>query len=195
MTRRIGRIAALWRYPVKGMRGESLTAATLDQYGLTGDRRYAFTSTAAPLGAPLLASRERTALLRYSATLHSPDALPVVTTPIGERFPVDSAALLAFLHEHLAATGATLALQHSVKPITDVRPVALHSLATLQTLSQELTEALDPQRFRSNIVLELDDSQPFAEDALAGHFLRLGLPPSSASASAFRAAASFRSTP
>lgn len=36
-----GSVAALWRYPVKSMQGEALTAATLDARGLLGDRAYA----------------------------------------------------------------------------------------------------------------------------------------------------------
>jgi hypothetical protein len=38
----IGHIEAIFRYPVKSMRGESLDAATLGWHGLEGDRRLAF---------------------------------------------------------------------------------------------------------------------------------------------------------
>src|SRR5664279_6322588 len=38
----IGQIAALYRYPVKSMRGEALDTATMGWHGLDGDRRLAF---------------------------------------------------------------------------------------------------------------------------------------------------------
>lgn len=37
----IGMVAALWRYPVKSLRGESLREAMLTERGLAGDRRWA----------------------------------------------------------------------------------------------------------------------------------------------------------
>jgi uncharacterized protein len=37
----IGSVASLWRYPVKSMQGEKLTAAEVTQRGLLGDRAYA----------------------------------------------------------------------------------------------------------------------------------------------------------
>ena len=42
MARAIGVIAALFRYPVKSMAGESLDSADLGWHGLDGDRRLAF---------------------------------------------------------------------------------------------------------------------------------------------------------
>ena len=37
----IGVVAALWRYPIKSMRGESIAAAAVTTYGLAGDRAWA----------------------------------------------------------------------------------------------------------------------------------------------------------
>jgi MOSC domain-containing protein len=38
---RVGRLVELWRYPVKGLVGESLPQLTLDARGVVGDRAYA----------------------------------------------------------------------------------------------------------------------------------------------------------
>jgi uncharacterized protein len=38
----VGRVAEVWRYPVKSMAGEWLAAADLSWQGLAGDRRWAF---------------------------------------------------------------------------------------------------------------------------------------------------------
>jgi uncharacterized protein YcbX len=37
----IGTLAAIWRYPIKSMRGEQLNAATVTERGMAGDRSYA----------------------------------------------------------------------------------------------------------------------------------------------------------
>ncbi len=67
---------------------------------------------------------------------------------------------------------ARLHLRHERRPFTDVRPIALHSLATEEALARELG-SFDPRRLRSNIILALT-AEPFAEDALSGNILRLG---------------------
>ena len=41
MAAEMGTVASLWRYPVKSMRGEELSAAELTEYGFLGDRAYA----------------------------------------------------------------------------------------------------------------------------------------------------------
>jgi uncharacterized protein len=41
MATEVGKVASLWRYPVKSMRGEELSEADLTVFGLLGDRAYA----------------------------------------------------------------------------------------------------------------------------------------------------------
>ena len=156
----LGTVAALWRYPVKSMRGERLSTASFDASGMRGDRRFAFASTAAPPGKPLLASRERTAMLRYAPQL---DPRPQVTAPDGRCYPLPSPELLALLEAELAAPGAKLDLRTSpARPLTDVRPVSLIFDETLRGLNFELGRKLDPQRFRTNLVLRLDPAHAAA---------------------------------
>ncbi|NNF58246.1 MAG: hypothetical protein HKN04_08385, partial [Rhodothermaceae bacterium] len=38
----VGRVVALWRYPVKSMGAESLEEVDISWHGLAGDRRWAF---------------------------------------------------------------------------------------------------------------------------------------------------------
>jgi uncharacterized protein YcbX len=42
MSIAIGHVEAIYRYPVKSMRGERLESATFGWHGLEGDRRLAF---------------------------------------------------------------------------------------------------------------------------------------------------------
>ena len=46
MATEVGKVAELWRYPVKSMRGEQLSEAELTEYGLLGDRAYALIDNA-----------------------------------------------------------------------------------------------------------------------------------------------------
>ena len=46
MTAELGKVASLWRYPVKSMQGEELSEAEVTQHGLLGDRVYALVDVA-----------------------------------------------------------------------------------------------------------------------------------------------------
>jgi MOSC domain-containing protein len=46
MPTEMGKVASLWRYPVKSMRGEELSESELTEYGLLGDRAYALIDAA-----------------------------------------------------------------------------------------------------------------------------------------------------
>lgn len=162
-------IAELWRYPVKGMRGERLLSLAVDAHGMADDRRYAIQSSGAPHGKPMLSGAERAAMLLYTAS--GAGAETFVTTPAGSRFHVDDPALL----QHMAAAlpgGHQLSLVRSAKPLTDVRPIAVLGTGTVAQLERELGRPVDARRFRANILLHLPEG--FAEDTLAGQKILLG---------------------
>ena len=46
MASEVGKVASLWRYPVKSMQGEELSESELSQHGLLGDRVYALIDVA-----------------------------------------------------------------------------------------------------------------------------------------------------
>ena len=54
----------------------------------------------------------------------------------------------------------------------DVLPITFFTTGSLRNLSQRLGQALDPRRFRANLVIDHD--QPFAEDGWEGSTLRIG---------------------
>jgi uncharacterized protein YcbX len=104
----------VWRYPVKSCRGEQLTEATVEPWGLAGDRRWMIVDGA---GDPVTA-RECPPLVLVSPrveggkiTLASP-GLPEVTVPVpsgGDLVPVNvwGSDLLATLADDAAATWLT----------------------------------------------------------------------------------------
>src|SRR4051812_1522432 len=94
----IGHVAAIYRYPVKSMRGESIEATELGWHGLAGDRRYAFLDQENRSGFPWLTCREFHRMIRYEAQFDNPadpgNARVLVKTPHGTEYPVDSKELL-----------------------------------------------------------------------------------------------------
>src|SRR5690348_8381947 len=98
----VGRVAGLWRYPVKSMAGESLEAADVSWHGLAGDRRWAFVRPDMPRsGFPWLTARERPDMSRYRPWFvdrDRPDAsTTMVATPAGDDIDVVDPALAAAL--------------------------------------------------------------------------------------------------
>ena len=171
----VGTIAALYRYPVKSMRGEALAAADLGPHGLTGDWRYAFVRAGNASAFPWLTARQVPDLLRYApyfAGPGDPDRATVrVLTPDGADFAIDSPAL----RDELAARyGAPVALHHARAGVPDAAPVSLLGAASVDDLAAIVGAPLAPLRFRPNIVIAAAGGQPYAEDGWVGRTLALG---------------------
>ncbi len=93
----VGRIAAIFRYPVKWMAGESLDAVDLGWHGIAGDRRYAFRRLDDKGGFPFLTAGKFPQLLLYKpCRLDSSTAEPLpshVCTPDGKEYELHSGEL------------------------------------------------------------------------------------------------------
>ena len=168
---RIGTVASIVRYPVESMAGEPVRRALITQAGVAEDRLYAFESSGAPAGMLRLTGRERREMLRYRPRVLA-DGTVMVSTPTGEDLPVESAALLAYLQQHVPEA-SDFSLVKTGTPQTDVRPLSLISSQTVAQLGDELGEPLDTRRFRANLYLDLP-AGPFTEDTLVGSILRIG---------------------
>jgi uncharacterized protein YcbX len=64
-----GSVASLWRYPVKSMQGEELTATEVTERGLLGDRAYALVDSADGKAATAKNPRKWPTLFAFRATL------------------------------------------------------------------------------------------------------------------------------
>ncbi len=83
-----GRVAALWRYPVKSMAGEPLEDAGVSWNGLAGDRRWAFIRAGQERsGFPWLTIRDQAEMAHYRPRFAEPGrpnaSLTLVRTPAG----------------------------------------------------------------------------------------------------------------
>jgi uncharacterized protein YcbX len=166
MRTAIGHVEALFRYPVKSMRGESLDAANLGWYGLDGDRRLAFRRIDDRSGMPWLTASTLPSLL-----LFSPD-LPVhVRTPDGEAMHVFSEELAAEVGRRYGAPVQMMQLRHGV---FDEGSLSVIASDTVREIGRLAGRDLDVRRFRPNVVARLSRSVPFQEDEWVGGVLSFG---------------------
>lgn len=172
-SRRVGRVAGLWRYPVKSMKAEPLAEVDVSWHGLAGDRRWAFVrNDAQQSGFPWLTLRERHDMGHYRPSFvdpSRPDKSPLkVTTPSGAVFDVADPALGAELY----ASGARPMKQD--RGNFDTFPLSLISTRTIARLGETVGIPLDVQRFRPNLLVEATGDAEFPEDGWLGHVLRIG---------------------
>src|ERR1700691_5728604 len=167
-------IRQLWRYPVKSMRGECLSAAMLTLQGVHADRRYAFVQTSSRSSFPWLTARELPALLCYGTsvdTASSEEGTVIVTTPDGNKLPVDSQELRSELE---LRSGREIVLLRDYRGSYDVAPISLISCQTVSRIAEESETEEDPVRYRPNVVVDLEYGEPFDELSWVGGILRLG---------------------
>lgn len=171
----VGHVAAVYRYPVKSMRGERLTSTRVTWTGIEGDRRYAFVRADDIGHFPWLTARLIPRMLLYQPRCLDPERPAasdvVVRTPEGRDLPVDGGAL----HDEIAGLYRPGAhLLHLGRGAYDSAPISLISTATLRGLGAWLESDLDPRRFRPNLVLDLAEALPFAEESWLGGLLVFG---------------------
>jgi uncharacterized protein len=170
------RVAELWRYPVKSLQGERVSATLLMSTGLTGDRCWALFDQETGLG---LTARRHPELLHAAARFRDDGGVDI-TLPDGST-AADDAALSAWLGRPVALRAAGEAtgprryenpdaaesddswrvFEGSAQAFHDSIPVTLLSAATVGTRPV--------RRFRPNVVLDGGD-----EDALLGAVVQIG---------------------
>jgi hypothetical protein len=170
----VGTIRQLARYPVKSMRGESLPATALTLQGVPEDRRYAFVQTASRSSFPWLTARQLPELLLYQPSVEregSGEVVVRVTTPTGEKWPVDGEELR---REIEARSGRALFLLHDGRGSYDAAPISIISRQTVARIAEESDTEENACRFRPNLLLDLQEGGAFEELNWVGRILRVG---------------------
>jgi MOSC domain-containing protein len=170
--REVGRVAALWRYPVKSMAPEALERAEVDWHGIAGDRRWAFVRADQERnGFPWLTIRESPVLARHQPRLVDPtdpdESAVRVRTPAGVELDVADPALAAEL-------GAGVRVMKLDRGAFDTLPLALISRQTLADLGALVGHELAAQRFRPNLLIDGAGGTAYPEDSWVGATLRVG---------------------
>jgi len=171
----IGRVCEIARYPVKSMAGTVVESAFLGWHGLDGDRRFAFRRLGDDSGFPFLsASRLPGLLLYHPVGLDESGGEPLPThvrTPAGLRLGLRSKELEA---EIAGRCGGGVELVKFKHGFFDEGAVSVISVATIAGIEREAGCVLDRRRFRANIVVESERSDPFLEDGWVGGTLVFG---------------------
>src|SRR6185369_3175959 len=175
----IGHVEAIFRYPVKSMRGESLEAANLGWHGLDGDRRLAFRRLDDRSGIPWLTAGKLPDLVLFAPQPREDNAdLPThVRTPAGDDLPVFGEAVAA---EVARRHGAPVQMMHFKHGIFDDATISVIASATSHEITRLAGQPPDVRRFRPNIVVRLLRPAPFQEDQWLGSVLSFGDRPDAA---------------
>ncbi len=171
----IGHVEAIFRYPVKSMRGERLDVAELGWHGIDGDRRLAFRRTNDPGGFPWLTAGKLPDLVLF--TPHRRDngasaGLPThIRTPDGEEMPVFGEKLAAEIGRRCGAPVQMTQLNHGT---FDEASISVIAVDTVREIARRAGVSADVRRFRPNIVVSLLRPLPFQEDEWIGGVLCFG---------------------
>jgi uncharacterized protein YcbX len=174
----LGRISAIFRYPVKSMAGELLDAATLGWHGIEGDRRLAFRRLNDKSGFPWLTASKFPQLLLYKPfglDSNAAESLPThVRTPEGKEYELRSDELRMEISSRYGGDLELMNLKHGT---FDESPISVISLATVHSVARESgrgVDLCDLRRFRPNVVIETNSSEPFEENRWVGRTLIFG---------------------
>jgi hypothetical protein len=150
----LGRITALWRYPVKSMRGEAVQSLAIDARGAIGDRYFALKDSEGKLGSGKTSKRFRQIEGLLGFTAATENGIVIVRFPDGRAMRADDPMLGAVL---TAACGMEIGVESEDQDQLmhrDSAPLHLLTEASIAWLRTRLpTVAIDARRFRPNIVI------------------------------------------
>jgi len=171
----IGHVEAIFRYPVKSMRGERLDVAQLGWHGLEGDRRLAFRRMDDRSGFPWLTAGKLPDLVRFAPHRRedgAPGDLPThVRTPEGEEMLIFGEDLAKEVGRRYGAPVQMMQLNHGV---FDEASVSVIASDTVREIGRLAGRSADVRRFRPNVVVRLLRADPFQEDEWVGGVLSFG---------------------
>lgn len=153
----IGRVAELWRYPVKSLGGQRLACATLEARGMTGDRRWAVRGGDGRFGSGKTTRRFRRMPHLLSLTAHTdPDGVVWIAFPDGRCGRADDPQTAAWVGE-VTGAGVDLGEDEGAAHFDDA-PLHVVTAADLADLQASRGDAAptDPRRFRPNLVVEAE---------------------------------------
>lgn len=193
----VGRVAELWRFPVKSFQGEPMREVLVGPTGVIGDRRYALRDVAS---AKILSAKRHGVLLEaYAVT--NPDGSVTMTLPDGSTHSPDDADIDAVLSDWLglAVTLATADTEHPngvyefafdiddspdaqwfdidipVGSFVDLYGAHLLTSASVGAVSAHHPEGdWDIRRFRPTAFIDTGDASGYVEDAWMNRTVTLG---------------------
>ncbi len=150
-----GTLQALWRYPVKSLRGEACTRLTIDTRGVVHDRSYAIQNREGKFGSTKDTTRFRRIDGLFGLSSRLTDDGISIGFPDGSALRAEDAELISKLSD-LLGQAVTLEREALVPHFDDgsIHILSASSLAQLRTRLPKT--ALDACRFRANLVIETE---------------------------------------
>jgi len=152
----LGHVEAIFRYPVKSMRGEALDVAALGWHGLEGDRRLAVRRLDERGESPWLTASKLPELVHFTPVLPAH-----VRTPEGEALALFGAELAADIERRYGSPVEMMRLKHG---IFDEASISVISSETVREICRLAERTADVRRFRPNIVVRPTHARSFDED-------------------------------
>jgi len=175
MVKEIGHVEAIFRYPVKSMRGQRLEVANMGWHGIDGDRRLAFRRVDDRSGFPWLTASKLPELILFSPQHRKDSAEEDV--PMYIRAP-DGGEMAVFGDELAAEVGrrygAPVQMMQLKQGIFDEACISVITSDTVREIGRLAERSLDMRRFRPNVAVRLLRPVPFQEDEWLGSVLLFG---------------------
>ncbi|MEK9199787.1 MOSC domain-containing protein [Ureibacillus sp. 179-F W5.1 NHS] len=167
----LGRVKEINRFPVKSILGESLSSALVDSRGILGDRLWAIRNESGKFGSGKTTRRfqKMDDLFRYKARYEG--EIPILTMPDGTVYRGDQKKVHEALSE-LLGFQVNLSKEESISHF-DEGPISIITTSSLNMLSKDLGETVDPRRFRANLLIETETTGYF-EDEWVDRLIQVG---------------------
>lgn len=174
-------VTEIWRFPVKSLRGERVTAARVEERGLVGDRLWAVQDEDGKIGSGKNTRRFKRIHGLLDLAARYPDGppgdgggFPVVRGRDGRDYPVADGSAERMLRTVSGLPGIRIACDTGVYHFDEL-PISLIGTASLAWLGEQVPGvAVDARRLRANVVVRT--AEPFAEEAWVGRTVRIGPP-------------------
>ena len=170
----IGRIEALFRYPVKSMAGERLDEAQLGFHGVAGDRRLALRRKRANTGFPWLTASRLSELVLFTPLRREPNPFELAThvrTPEGRELEVFGDELAADIERR---HGEPVEMMFLKNGIFDDAGVSIITDETVREVTAGAGVGAEVRRFRPNLLVRPTESRPYQEGDWVGGTLVFG---------------------
>jgi len=180
----LGTVAALWRYPVKSLRGEALERVAVGPDGIPGDRAFALRDAR---DGRILSAKRTAALLAFRAVYPEGPERPALID-LGDGGRTTTAALSSALGRAVELCGPDdrredrrvewddeMTFDAPAGAFVDLAPLHVLTTASLGAIAACRPEGrFDVRRFRPNLLVDSGTRQGFVEDDLEGKVLTIG---------------------
>lgn len=172
MSKIIGNVHKLWRYPVKSMQGEQCRSLKINQRGVEGDRLFAVRNARGKFGSGKNTRRFQHIDGLFAFRSSFQENVPVVEFPDRLIIRGDEPNIHNALSKTLEQP-VTLAKESKISHFDD-SPIHILTTASLRWLQQALPNSdVDEIRFRANLILDVDGDTPI-EHQWIGNQIQVG---------------------